>query len=1009
MCGKGGRTLSAEGHVTLLVSRARRRLRALSSGSRPGEGRRALPSILPGRLRILLRVLLGIAVVMLANTLYLLTNRAADGLGWDFFAVGETSLPKLFQAMVLTHTGLGLFLASLALAFFSAHLGVVWKRRHRASIVSGVGFVAVALVLVVTGLFILTAAATRDHRWAWWTHVVCAALIPLGYAAHRWVSYARPPAGGIRRFALGVGTGLVILIAAHGLTRRDVRLTPEARAAMEQGLGDGPGGKARDVSRFVDATRPFVPLGLVPPESPFFPSPATTTSGTYLPVRIITRGNDASVTAELRRQVERDGFGSEGMIGAETCVRCHPDVTEQWASSAHRFSSFNNPFYEATVNDLRETPAAPTGPVERHFREFDLHEDAVGRVKSKWCSGCHDQALMLAGTMHAPIDRGSVEAQAGITCLACHAIDRIHDVTGNGNYNIADEQEDPYLFPMAEDGTVGAFLHDAAIRAKPTVHMRQMRKEFFGTAEFCATCHKVSLTEPINGYRWLRGQDEYDNWHDSGVSLNASRTFYLPPEARLCQDCHMPAVPAPLGDLAAEDGMVRSHRFLAVNTALPFVRGDTATIRRIEAFLRDEKLSVDIFAVRVGDSSAPIFAPEPGRPALRAGERVLVDVVVRNRSVGHTFPGGTNDSNEGWLEFTVRDEEGALVAISGAVGEDHHLDPLAHAYKAVVLDSTGARIHKRNAQDIHVTAAANVIGPGTADVAHYAFTVPRELAGRQVKLQARLLWRKFDREYTEFAFDANPEGFRRFAATPVLPVTEIAAAELELGVASPRASPRLEAPAADPEDWERYNDYGIALLLEGHTRAAVEPFQRVETLRPDLLEGPLNLARAALADGNLVAAYEALQRAEEIRPGDARAAWIWGGVLQEDGRYPESAQAFERVLEDFPSDRGAWRQLGRTLYLDRRYEEALDALSRVLEIDPEDRVAHYHSMLSFRALGRDADAARAEAAYERYRIDEAAQAVTRAYRAAKPGVNLMAQPVHTHELSAPGTAPGGIR
>jgi tetratricopeptide (TPR) repeat protein len=947
---------------------------------------------------------------MLANTLYLLANRAADGLGWSFFAVGETSLPKLFQAMVLTHTGLGLLLASLALVFFSTHLSVVWKRRHRASILSGVGFVTVAIVLVVTGLFILTAAATRDHRWAWWIHVMCAALIPLGYATHRWVSYTRPPAGRVRRFAIGVGAGLLILIAIHGLTRRDVRLTPEARAAMELGLGAGPGGKARDVSRHADASDVFVPRGFVPPGSPFFPSPATTTSGTYLPARIITRGSDDSVPDAVRGEVERDGFASETAIGAETCARCHPDVTEQWESSAHRFSSFNNPFYEATVNDLRETPAPATEPVARHLREFGVPQDAVGRVKSKWCSGCHDQALMLAGTMHAPIDRGSVEAQAGITCLACHAIDQIHDVTGNGNYNIADEQEDPYLFASAEEGSLRAFLHDAAIKAKPTVHMRQMRQEFFGTSEFCATCHKVSLTEPLNDYRWLRGQDEYDNWHDSGVSRNASRTFYLPTEARVCQDCHMPPVPAPLGDLAAEDGLVRSHRFLAVNTALPFVRGDTATLRRIEAFLREDKLSVDIFALRVGESSEPVFAPERVRPVLRPGGRVLVDVVVRNRGVGHTFPGGTNDSNEGWLEFSVLDEEGRLLAISGALLEDRRLDPFAHAYKAVVLDSTGARIQKRNAQDIHVTAAANLIGPGTADLAHYAFTVPRELAGRRVKLEARLLWRKFDREYTEFAFRENPDGFKRFTATPVLPVTEIAATEVELNVlGSSGAIPRPAPSAADQEDWERYNDYGIALLLEGNTQAAVEPFQRVTALQPDRVDGPLNLARVALANGNLQAAYEALQRAEGIRPGDARSAWVWGGVLQEDGRYPESAQAFERVLEDFPSDRGAWRQLGRTLYLDRRYEEALHALARVLEIDPEDRVAHYHRMLSLRALGREDEARRAEAAYERYRIDEAAQAVTRAYRAANPGVNLMAQPIHTHELAVWRMTPAASR
>jgi tetratricopeptide (TPR) repeat protein len=394
---------------------------------------------------------------------------------------------------------------------------------------------------------------------------------------------------------------------------------------------------------------------------------------------------------------------------------------------------------------------------------------------------------------------------------------------------------------------------------------------------------------------------------------------------------------------------------------------------------------------------------------LLPGEGVTVEVVVRNRGVGHTFPGGTNDSNEGWLEFSILDEQNHVIGISGVVLEDGRLDPMAHVYKAVLLDREGGPILKRNAQDIYVTAASSVIGPGTADVAHYSLVVPPSLEGRRLTLRARLLWRKFTRPYTEFAFAANPAGFTRFAEPPDLPITEIAADEVELeilGAPGGAGRPSSTGSPTDSTDWERFNDYGIALLLEGNTRAAVTVFQEVARLQPGRIDGPLNLARVSLADGNLEAAYEALQRAEQIAPGDARSAWVWGGVLQEDGRYPESAQAYERVLETFPEDRGAWLQLGRTRYLDQRYDEALEALARVLEIDPENRVAHYHRMLSLRALGRESEADVAEQAYERYRIDESAQAVTRSYRSDNPGVNLMAQPIHTHSVNLDPTVGG---
>ena len=77
---------------------------------------------------------------------------------------------------------------------------------------------------------------------------------------------------------------------------------------------------------------------------------------------------------------------------------------------------------------------------------------------------------------------------------------------------------------------------------------------------------------------------------------------------------------------------------------------------------------------------------------------------------------------------------------------------------------------------------------------------------------------------------------------------------------------------------------------------------------------------------------------------------------------------------------------------------ALPILAEVLEIDPEDRVAHYNRMLALRALGREAEADRAEAAYLYYGIDESAQEITRAYRARDPGANIMAQPIPTHRL-----------
>lgn len=934
---------------------------------------------------LLVVVILG--VFMVADTLYLLTNRLADALDLDYFAVTAISLPKFYQGMVLSHTGVGLLLVALALGFVVWHLPTVWRTSRKRAIYTGIATLALGLALAVSGLFILSAASNRGNPVAYWSHVGAAVLVPLFYLAHRRISLWKPSALSYRAVP-GAIAGLVALaVVLHGLTYGGEQYTQAAEQAFAAGKNTGPGSRERQVADY--APNGFVPANFVPAQSPFFPAATTTTTGDFLPSRIITRG-DLSQPEKLAGDIDEYGFVVNEPIGSETCARCHAAIVDQWSKSAHRFASFNNPFYEASINDMRKNATGSNPEVAAHIGYYKGLEGEEGKVKSKWCSGCHDPALMLAGKMTGEIDRASPQAQAGLTCLGCHAIDKIHDRTGNGNYNIADEQEDPYFFATAKAGA-GRFLHDTALKARPIVHKKQMLKPFFRTSEFCATCHKVSLDTRVNNYRWLRGQDEYDNWHDSGVALNASRTFYLPGVKRVCQDCHMPLEEAVGGDVSARDGYVKSHRFLAVNTALPYIRGDNETIARIEAFLQDEKLRVDIFALRREGEAH--YALDKSRPALVPGGEYEFDVVVRNKGVGHTFPGGTNDSNEGWLEVSVVGDDGEALVLSGAVQDNGHVDPAAHFYKALLVDNKSRAIHQRNAQDIATAVYARTIGPGTADVAHYSFRVPEDYRGQQLTLRARLLWRKFDRAYTEFAFNNNRQGFRRFDQVPDLPVTEITRGEVALVVGG---SSGVGAPEAG--DWMRFNDYGIGLLFQDDTQGAARAFATVAQLVPERLDGCRNLAKAAVRDGNLEQAYGHLEDCEALVAGDAQTAWVWGVVLQEDGRYEEAVLAYRRVLHDFPEDRATWRKLGRVFYLNGQYEEALEALDGVLALDPEDRSAHYHRMLSLRALGREDEALIAEEAYQYYQIDESAQELTRRYRLEHPYDNREVIKIHVHPL-----------
>jgi len=911
-----------------------------------------MASVLTPRQRKLLRFLLGLAVFVLANSLYLFA--AGGGSGYTGVAEPRSAdLPVFYQLMLLSHLVGGFLLLAVATVFLVWHLGRVRRLLKWPAVSSGTGLTLAAYLLFASGLFIFYQSNSRDHRWIFHSHQILALLAPILYGVHRFVSHYRPARAAVVRPLLALAGLFALMLGAHLVTRPP---EPPPIAVAE-----------RSADHFV----PFAHANYPSPESPCFTARTTTESGQFFPARIVTKG-ELGDTAALEADVEKFGFNVTAPIGAETCDRCHPDIVKQWEASAHRYASFNNPFYRAAVEKVRND---------------------VDKKTSQWCAGCHDPAIMLAGNMTNEIAPLIPESQAGLTCLACHAIDRIHGVEGNGGYHIADEKPSPYLGDAASSGPL-RFLADQMIKAKPAAHKALMKKPFFETAEYCATCHKVSLDVPVNKWRYFRGQDEYDNWHDSGVPQNAARTFYLPKDAKSCRDCHMPLEDAPLGDVSAKAGKVRSHRFLAVNTALPFVRGDFDTIRRTEEFLRDAKLSVDVFALQRADGTM-VRAIDRAKPAVPPGEEVIFEVVVRNRGVGHTFPGGTNDSNEGWIDFRVTDEGGKEIFRSGAIREDGHVDPRAHSYKVTMVRHDGTEASQRDPQNFHVAAFARVIGPGTADVARYAVKIPEGVS--RVKVEAKLQWRKFNRTYTEFVFkDAGmkvPDLPHLKKPVPDLPVTTIAGNAVELEVGGRGGA----EPVDDPALWMRYNDHGIASFLQGALDVAEASWKEVSRLRPDLPDGHRNQARRWIVSAQPEKARPFLEKTDEVAPLDPQRPYFWGLYFDRIEEFEEAEKAFLASLAVFPEDRDAMRRLGAVRYKLHKYEESLAAYLDALAIDPEDVESHKRRLDIYNQLGREREAAEAQKAFEKYKLDEHAQEVARRFLLENEAVNEEAQPRHVHD------------
>jgi tetratricopeptide (TPR) repeat protein len=408
---------------------------------------------------------------------------------------------------------------------------------------------------------------------------------------------------------------------------------------------------------------------------------------------------------------------------------------------------------------------------------------------------------------------------------------------------------------------------------------------------------------------------------------------------------------------------------------------------------------------------------------------VRVDVVVRTRKVGHFFPGGTVDAFDVWVELEAVDDRGRTVFHSGRVEDEGKgpVEPGAHFYRALLLDEHGNPINKRNAWMARSTAYVRLIPPGAADTVHYRLRIPPD-SGDTIRLKAKVNYRKFSWWNTQWAFGGirDPEhgGYSLTAshddgrwiftgstagvsgkvkAIPQIPITVMAEAAASLTVLPKDAEPPKDASLLDKSVRERWNDYGIGLLLQGDIKAAEAAFLKVTEMEPEYADGWVNVARARITEGNLAGAREMLLEALQRDPELAKTHFFLGTTLKALGQYDEALAHLQKAAARYPRDRVVQNQIGRTLFLMRRYQEAIEAFQRVLQVDPEDLQAHYNLMLCWQGLGKADMAKKEQALYERFKIDESAQFITGPYRQLHPHDNNERQSIHEHATAE--TAP----
>ncbi|HJN51798.1 MAG: multiheme c-type cytochrome [Pseudomonadales bacterium] len=473
-------------------------------------------------------------------------------------------------------------------------------------------------------------------------------------------------------------------------------------------------------------------------KTPFSPSLAnTTTGGAY---------DDRSLT-------DSKSCGSS---------RCHEEIYDEWAVSAHRWSSMDPAFQV-----IQEVMAKQNGP-----------------DSTRYCGGCHDPASLFAGTKNVLTeDLSSVRGyDEGVSCLVCHSI-RETDLKGNANYLIA--QPERYLFEVSE-GATAKFVSDFLIRSYPQKHLDVFSKRLFKTPEYCAACHKQFIDEEVNEVGWVQLQNQFDNWRKSKWNPEGE-----PDKVVECRECHMPLQdsndPAAGDDLDnnrnSEDGKHRDHRFIAANTLIPQLLelpGWEEHRDLTEAWLQGKR---NIPEIEDKWSAGPAVSIEiQSKDVVRPGEKLDISVVISNNKVGHDFPTGPLDIIQSWIHLEVQDDSGTTLLASGAVDEDHFIEPGAFMFKAEPVDRYGNLIDRHNLWEMVGVRYRRALFPGFSDVARYSvicpstaerdpapdeekterviksdFTVDAPPAGGTLRVRASLDYRKIDQYLMNFAFGEDTE------------------------------------------------------------------------------------------------------------------------------------------------------------------------------------------------------------------------------------------------------------
>ena len=631
---------------------------------------------------------------------------------------------------------------------------------------------------------------------------------------------------------------------------------------------------------------------------------------------------DAGSFAPAFTQLEGDPAAVDVLAEVERCAECHEDIVAQWRESPHARSSFDNPWYRATVERFR---------------------DDVGFRASRFCAACHDPLLLLSGRMDREVETTDPWASAGVTCGICHSAVETQ-VDGRGSYTVSTE---PIPIPIRGDA-------ESLARHRARVGGAVLREP-----ALCGSCHRAFLDGTTGNSHFLPGMDDLGAWRSStyGGSEAALLEPADPPELQDCGACHLPEVGAVRRGPFAREGRTRSHRMAGGQTALAAQAGPPQRAATEQMLGRAASIDVAVAEVIGSDGVSIHHYPADGA-AVSPRDRVLLDVVLRNQGVGHRFPGGVRDTQDTWVELTVRDAAGRSIAEAGTSHETQSDSTAYRLFTGFVDDS--AEIEERHlVHRFRTRAIERTIAPRDAALVRYEFTVPSHATG-PLRVEARLRHRRHSLAFARFVcaemgstrdrVEPGP-GRNALDGCAEQPVTDLATTTVFLGAS------RTGVGGAERASWLRLFEHGLAVSHDVQERVS----RADRSLELAFTRAPTPRARAAvLALRSTIEARqgrleEALRYASEAEAllGTSHSALdrARGRAYARVWRWPEAARAFRRTAQGAPGDVATHRDLAQALGSFASPRAALFSTALGLGLSPRESQLLRSQALALERLG----------------------------------------------------------